>query len=116
MAKIAKWLEETIKFERSEFIALMLMWSVFSVLVGQIAIEQYREYERAKYEVVDMRYIVRPGDTFWDITQYYRRFDDRDIYLQQFQYEVMKDNPAIEARHCQLQPGDLIRIKYYRLK
>ena len=116
MDKIMKWLAEKISFERGEFLTLFAIWSVFCVLAGQICVDEYREYERAKYEVVDMRYIVKPGDTFWDITQYYRGYDDRGIYLQQFQYEVMKDNPAIEARHCQLQPGDLIRIKYYRLK
>lgn len=61
-------------------------------------------------------YKVRSGDTFWDITEYYRERDSRNLYIMEYQDEVRELNPQLKERHYQLQPNDVITIQYYTKK
>ena len=57
-------------------------------------------------------YKVRAGDTFWNVTQYYRDLDARNLYIFEYQDEIRELNPHLKDKHFQLQPNDVIRIKY----
>ena len=57
-------------------------------------------------------YKVRNGDTFWNVTEYYRDLDQRNLYIFEYQDEVRELNPHLKERNYQLQPNDLITIKY----
>lgn len=57
-------------------------------------------------------YTVKSGDTFWNVTQIYRDKDARNLYIFDYQDEVRKLNPHIADNHCQLQPGDIIKLQY----
>ena len=61
-------------------------------------------------------YKVRNGDTFWDVTEYYRELDARNLYIFEYQDEVRELNPQLKERHYQLQPNDVITIQYYTKK
>ena len=57
-------------------------------------------------------YKVKSGDTFWYVTQIYRDKDARNLYLFDYQDEVRRLNPYLADNHCQLQPGDIIKLQY----
>ena len=61
-------------------------------------------------------YKVRNGDTFWNVTEYYRELDDRNLYIFEYQDEVRELNPHLKERHYQLQPDDVITVQYYTKK
>lgn len=57
-------------------------------------------------------YKVRNGDTFWNVTEYYRELDARNLYIFEYQDEVRELNPHLRDRHYQLQPNDVITVQY----
>ena len=57
-------------------------------------------------------YKVRAGDTFWNVTEYYRELDARNLYIFEYQDEVRELNPHLKERHYQLQPNDVITVQY----
>ena len=57
-------------------------------------------------------YRVRAGDTFWDVSRYYRDKDARNLYIFDYQDEMRELNPYLKENHCQLKPDDLITVKY----
>ena len=57
-------------------------------------------------------YKVRTGDTFWNVTEYYRELDARNLYIFEYQDEVRELNPHLKERHYQLQPNDVITVQY----
>lgn len=61
-------------------------------------------------------YRVRAGDTFWNVTEYYRELDARNLYLLEYQDEVRELNPHLRDRHYQLQPNDVITVQYVTKK
>ena len=61
-------------------------------------------------------YKVRNGDTFWNVTEYYRELDDRNLYIFEYQDEVRELNPHLKERHYQLQPDDVITVQYVQKK
>ena len=61
-------------------------------------------------------YKVRAGDTFWNVTEYYRELDDRNLYIFEYQDEVRELNPQLKERHYQLQPDDVITVQYVQKK
>ena len=58
-------------------------------------------------------YKVQSGDTFWTVAQRYFEKDSRRLYLLEYHDEIRRLNPEIAARNCQLQPGDVINLRYY---
>ena len=61
-------------------------------------------------------YEVKAGDTFWDVAHYYHKLDNRNLYIFEYMDELRELNPQLIENHCQLQPNDLITIKYVRSK
>lgn len=59
-------------------------------------------------------YKVRKGDTFWQISEYYRNLDDRNLYIFEYQDELRELNPQLKDNHCQLKPNDLLTVKYIK--
>ena len=59
-------------------------------------------------------YRVKAGDTFWNVTEYYRDLDARDLYIFDYQDEVRDLNPHLKDNNCQLQPNDLITVHYVK--
>lgn len=59
-------------------------------------------------------YRVKAGDTFWNVTEYYRDLDARDLYIFDYQDEVRELNPKLKDNNCQLQPNDLITVHYVK--
>lgn len=66
------------------------------------------------HHAVYTTYKVQSGDTFWTVAQRYFEKDSRNLYLLEYHDEIRKLNPEIAARNCQLQPGDIINIRYYK--
>lgn len=58
------------------------------------------------------KYVVKNGDTFWDVTRYYRDKDARDLYIFDYQDEVRSLNPKLQNTNYQLQPNDVITVRY----
>ncbi|MBQ7197778.1 MAG: hypothetical protein IJS29_00795 [Selenomonadaceae bacterium] len=59
-------------------------------------------------------YRVKAGDTFWNVTEYYRDLDARNLYIFDYQDEVRELNPHLTEKNCQLQPNDLITVHYVK--
>ena len=57
-------------------------------------------------------YRVRAGDTFWTIAEYYRELDDRNLYIFEYMDEMRALNPQLKECRYQLQPNDVIKVKY----
>ena len=63
--------------------------------------------------VITISHEIKPGETFWEVTEYFCRLDCRQKYLPEFQDEVRAINPVLVERHGQLRPGDVITIQYF---
>ncbi|MBQ9486628.1 MAG: LysM peptidoglycan-binding domain-containing protein [Selenomonadaceae bacterium] len=72
--------------------------------------------DEPKYEVHVERYKVRSGDTFWDVSRYYRDLDDRNLYIFDYQDELRRLNPQLVENKNQLNVGDVIEVKYLKIK
>ena len=57
-------------------------------------------------------YTVKPGDTFWTISHFYRDKDARNLYIFDYQDELRNLNPELRENGSQLQPGDKIYVRY----
>lgn len=57
-------------------------------------------------------YTVKPGDTFWTISHYYRDKDSRNIYIFDYQDELRRLNPQLSTNSYQLSIGDKIQVRY----
>ena len=68
--------------------------------------------ERDEVQLKTEHYKVQNGDTFWDVTRYYRDKDARDLYIFEYQDEVRALNPQLQERNYQLQPNDVIKVQY----
>ena len=72
--------------------------------------------DTSKYEIHVEKYKVRAGDTFWDVSRYYRDLDARNLYIFEYQDELRELNAWLIDRHNQLQIGDEITVQYMRFK
>lgn len=72
--------------------------------------------DEPKYEVHVESYKVRTGETFWEIAEHYRNLDDRDLYIFTYMDELRELNPYIVERKNQLNVGDVIEVKYFKIK
>lgn len=66
------------------------------------------------FTATQIRYVVQPGDTFWDVANRYYNRDSRRLYLLEYHDEIRQLNPQIAARHYQISPGDVINVRYYK--
>ena len=82
--------------------------------VGFLSGSAHKQNEYVEQHLTQEKYVVQPDDTFWDITTRYCGIDQRGKYLLEYQDEIRRLNPELAARKCQLQPGDVISVRYYK--
>jgi nucleoid-associated protein YgaU len=64
-------------------------------------------------EVREEIYIVKAGDTFWDISEaYLAKNTGSRKYILEFQHELQELNPWLAERHYRIQAGDKILVRY----
>lgn len=101
------------KLKKALVICAALMFGAVSASVFQspygIGNWNFGEKRVVNYET----YRVRAGDTFWDISEYYCNLDARNLYIFEYQDELRELNPWLKDRHNQLQPNDVITVKYF---
>lgn len=81
-------------------------------LFGAAAISVGLTREDPAYSVHE--YVVQPGDTLWGILEEYREKYEPDVYILEFQEDVLDFNPGLRERQGQVKPGDVIKIKCKR--
>lgn len=70
-------------------------------------------YETGK--LVEEVYTVKSGDTFWSISEdYLKKNTGKRMYIMELQQNIRDLNPELQENHCQVRPGQKIRIKYWR--
>ncbi len=53
-------------------------------------------------------YVVKEGDTLWNIAQEFCEHDNR--YINQLIYDITQDNPELSKNHGQVWPGQKLVI------
>lgn len=86
-------------------IALMIL---VIVAVGIISLGIKEKPYVLNFEV----YKTLPGDTFWGVTRHYYNLDERNIYFLEYQDEIRELNPQLKETHYQIEPNDLIKVRY----
>ena len=65
-------------------------------------------------KLVEETYTVKHGDTFWDISEaYLKKNTGGRRYILEFQEGIKQLNPELLETHCQLKPGQKLRINYW---
>lgn len=63
---------------------------------------------------IEIKHVVQPSETLWTISEHYKEMDSgRDIYLPEFQDEIVHLNPWLADKHRQVGVGDTLNIVYY---
>ena len=92
------------KFKKALAVAAILLF-------GAVNLSNFNQ----RQDVIHVEtYRVKAGDTFWNVTEYYRDLDARDLYIFDYQDEVRDLNPKLKDNNCQLQPNDLITVHYVK--
>ena len=95
---------------------LKKFFAVATLIFFGVATASVQFSDEPKYEVHVESYKVRLGETFWEIAEHYRNLDDRDLYIFTYMDELRELNPYIVERKNQLQPNDLIEVRYLKRK
>lgn len=96
-----------------KLLTIVLIVFVCAFVMGAAIHESiYHTFDR---RVVREVYIVKDGDTLWDIAVRYASKDCRNIYIPEFRLEIEKQNPFLLERRGLIQPGDRITIEYVEL-
>lgn len=65
-------------------------------------------------QAVKVKHVVQPSETLWSISEHYKDKDSgRDLYLPEFQDEIVHLNPWLIDKHRQVNIGDTLDIVYY---
>ena len=96
-----------------KFLAILLIVFACSFAWGAAIHESI--YHTADRHVVREVYVVKAGDTLWDIAFRYANKDCRNIYLPEYKLEIEKQNPFLLERRGLIQPGDKITVEYIEL-
>lgn len=72
-------------------------------------------YDDGKNAVlVEETYVVRPGDTLWDIAETYcSKNTGTRRYILEYKSSIEKMNPWLLERHGMIYPGDRLNITYW---
>ena len=96
-----------------KLLAIVLIVFVCAFAMGAAIHESiYRTMDK---RVVTEVYVVKSGDTLWDIAAHYAGKDCRNIYVPEYKLEIEKQNPFLLERRGLIQPGDRITIEYIEL-
>ena len=64
----------------------------------------------ADTHIVDVTYVVKPGDTWWSIVEKFRDMDVEDRYVLEYKSELEQLNRGVDLGN--LKPGQILRIQY----
>lgn len=62
--------------------------------------------------LVEVNYVVQPGDAWWSIVEHFREMDFEDRYVLEYKQELEKLNQGVDFGN--LKPGQILRIQYHR--
>ena len=96
-----------------KLLAVVLIVFACSFVLGAAIHESI--YHTLDRRIVTEVYVVREGDTLWDIAVRYASKDCRNIYIPEYKLEIEKQNPFLLERRGLIQPGDRITIEYIEL-
>lgn len=66
-------------------------------------------------QLVEETYVVKKGDTLWSISEeFLHKNTGGRRYILEFMSGIRELNPWLTETHDQLQPGDELRINYWR--
>ena len=66
----------------------------------------------ADTSLVEVTYVVKPGDTWWSIVEHFRDVDEDDRYIFDYKHDMEQLNRGVDL--CNLTPGQTLRIQYHR--
>lgn len=95
---------------------LKKLFATAAILIFGAATLSINYTDESKMEVHVEKYKVRAGDTFWDVSRYYRDKDARNLYIFEYQDELRELNPELVEKKNQLSVGDEITVRYMSLK
>lgn len=84
--------------------------AICAALVGIAAISIGMSRPAADTHIVDVTYVVKPGDTWWGIVEKFRDMDVEDRYVLEYKYDMERLNEGIDTGN--LTPGQKLRIQY----
>lgn len=84
--------------------------AICAALIGIAAISIGMSRPAADTHIVDVTYVVKPGDTWWSIVEKFRDMDVEDRYVLEYKSELEKLNKGIDTGN--LTPGQKLRIQY----
>lgn len=93
-----------------KLLAVLLIVFACSFAMGAAIHESI--YHTADIRVVREVYVVKSGDTLWDIAFRYATRDCRNIYFPEFKCEIEQQNPFLIERKGLIRPGDRIVVEY----
>lgn len=64
----------------------------------------------ADTHLVDVTYVVQPGDTWWGIVERFREMDAEDRYVLDYKSEMEQLNKDVDLGN--LTPGQTLRVQY----
>lgn len=65
------------------------------------------------YQQNTVEYVVKEGDTLWYVAGQYFSKEQKENNFGEFQWRIREDNAELFADGRQLQPGDVITVRYY---
>ena len=95
---------------------LKKLFATAAILIFGAATLSINYTDESEMEMHVEKYKVRAGDTFWDVSRYYRDKDARNLYIFEYQDELRELNPYLVEKKNQLTVGDEITVRYMSLK
>ena len=77
---------------------------------GGLTFNAVNEMVNPPKEEIYEEYTVKPGDTFWAISNEYRAKDCRNPYTLEYKHELEKLNPGLN--YGALQVGQKVKVRY----
>lgn len=84
--------------------------AICAALVGIAAISIGMSRPAADTHIVDVTYVVKPGDTWWGIVEKFRDMDAEDRYIFDYKHDMEQLNRGVDLGN--LTPGQTLRIQY----
>lgn len=81
-----------------------------AALIGIAAISIGMASRPADTHLVEVTYVVQPGDTWWGIVERFREMDADDRYIFDYKHEMEQLNKGADLGT--LTPGQILRIQY----
>ena len=93
--------EQTRNLKKAVHIAALVVVAAISISMSRPAADTH---------IVEVNYVVQPGDTWWGIVERFREMDAEDRYVLEYKQELEQLNKGVDL--CNLTPGQTLRIQY----